>query len=390
MIEKLHIKNYKILKDNEFKLSHLNVFTGLNGMGKSSVIQTLLLLRQSYQKDNALKKQGLQLKVENAYGYVDVGNADDAFSQVAETNEQLCFELTWKQQVNFCFDYIRGTDISTAAIDQIKNATYLRNNQQASYPDKVFEEGSIFKSDNFFQYLNAERIGPRPFNDTSTDLVVSRRELGKYGEYALHYLDQYKEEIVTNELLHHSLASSNRLGQQVNAWLSEVTPGTKLSTFYMADIQKVKGAFDIGQGTGLRPTNVGFGLTYVLPVILALLTTKEGGTVIIENPESHLHPKGQAKLAELIARCAASGRQVFIETHSDHILNGILLACKAQEKGQLGIERNQVRIYFFNQDLKENRAIIDEIEVLPGGEISKQPTDFFDQIDKDLEQLMGF
>lgn len=390
MIRKLHIKNYKILTDNEFDFSNLNVLTGLNGMGKSSVIQTLLLLRQSYQKDNALQKQGLLLRAENAYGYVEIGNADDAFSQSAEPNEQLSFKVAWNQEVNFCFDYFRSTDTDTQLRDQIKNATSLRNHEGVHYPDEIFEQESLFKSDNYFQYLNAERLGPKAFNDTSNDLVVSKKELGKYGEYALHYLDQYKTEVIGNELVHHPAASSNRLEQQVNAWLSEITPGTRLNTFYMADIQKVKGTFDIGQGTGFRPTNVGFGLTYVLPVILALLTTKEGGTIIIENPESHLHPAGQAALAKLIARCAASSRQVFIETHSDHLINGILLACRAHDKGEQGINREQVKMYYFDQDLQESKAVIEQIVILPGGKISNQPDNFFDQIDKDMEKLMGF
>ena len=390
MIKKLHIKNYKILVDNEFELSNLNIFTGLNGMGKSSLIQALLLLRQSYQKDNALQKQGLLLKIENGYSYVDIGNADDAFSQEADTLEQLYFGVNWEQKVEFSFDYFRETDKETQLREQIKNATNLRNSLNVNYPSEIFEKESLFKSDNHFQYLNAEREKPQSSNKTSSDFVISKRELGKYGEYALHYLDQYKTEVVINKMVLHREGQSNTLEHQVNAWLSEITPGTKLKTTYLDDLEKVKGTFDIGHGTGFRPTNVGFGLTYVLPVILALLTTKEGGTVIVENPESHLHPAGQAKLAELIARCAASGRQVFIETHSDHIINGVLLACKTYDDEKEGINREQVKMYYFDKNQQEGKAIIDQIEILPGGKISKQPDNFFDQTDKDLEKLMGF
>ncbi len=64
-----------------------------------------------------------------------------------------------------------------------------------------------------------------------------------------------------------------------------------------------------------RPTNVGFGISYILPVIIACLSGIHK-LIIIENPEAHLHPKGQAKMGELIARCAAAGTQL-LTIHRD-------------------------------------------------------------------------
>lgn len=74
--------------------------------------------------------------------------------------------------------------------------------------------------------------------------------------------------------------------------------------------------------------NVGFGISYVLPIVLALVKAKKGELIILENPEAHLHPRGQRKMGELIARAAQGGVQVIVETHSDHILNGIRFVCK--------------------------------------------------------------
>ena len=78
-----------------------------------------------------------------------------------------------------------------------------------------------------------------------------------------------------------------------------------------------------------RATNVGFGLSYTLPVIVALLAPA-GALCLIENPESHLHPKGQTKLAELAVRASRAGVQVFVETHSDHFMDGVRIAVRSR------------------------------------------------------------
>lgn len=74
--------------------------------------------------------------------------------------------------------------------------------------------------------------------------------------------------------------------------------------------------------------NMGFGVSYSLPIIVALLSAREGDILVLENPEAHLHPRGQRKIGELVALAAANGVQIFMETHSDHVLNGIRLSVR--------------------------------------------------------------
>jgi predicted ATPase len=62
--------------------------------------------------------------------------------------------------------------------------------------------------------------------------------------------------------------------------------------------------------------------------VVACLAASPGSLLLLENPEAHLHPRGQTAMAELIARTAAAGAQVIVETHSDHVLNGVRLAVK--------------------------------------------------------------
>lgn len=68
------------------------------------------------------------------------------------------------------------------------------------------------------------------------------------------------------------------------------------------------------------PLNTGFGTSMVFPILIACLTAKIGDTVIIENPEVHLHPKAQSKLADFFAFIAQLGVQVILETHCEHLI----------------------------------------------------------------------
>jgi predicted ATPase/Flp pilus assembly protein TadD len=324
MINQARIKNFKTLADNIFELKNLNLFTGINGMGKSTFLQSLLMLRQSYIQNNMNS-----ILINGEYTYL--GSGIDVLFSGADPYDPIKFEIEYadkKYSISFNYQFKEDTEEENSAS---KDSDTMRIKDKSTLSPDFFKT-SLFLTDNYFQYLNAERIGPRVQNDMNSISTRERKELGKNGEFALDYLSNYGHQTVTNEYVLHGSDAEKVLGwdnleNQVNAWLSDITPGTKLHTSRDAEAKKIKGSYSISGGISkYKPVNVGFGLTYALPVILALLTSKVGGTVIIENPESHLHPKGQSKMAELIARCAASGVQVFVETHSDHIINGIMVA----------------------------------------------------------------
>jgi predicted ATPase len=106
--------------------------------------------------------------------------------------------------------------------------------------------------------------------------------------------------------------------------------------------------------------------------------SKAGDVLICENPESHLHPEAQSRLGMFLARVADAGIQVILETHSDHILNGIRVAVKK------GIINNiDVAINSFDRDHVVSHPKIDK-----NGRIDLWPEGFFDQIDMDLGELI--
>ena len=114
-----------------------------------------------------------------------------------------------------------------------------------------------------------------------------------------------------------------------------------------------------------------------------MLSAKPGSLLLIENPEAHLHPRGQSKLAELIALTAQSGVQVIIETHSDHIFNGILKAVSSSK-----VEKENVKVHYFELD-ETNTSINTEIQFSDKGRILNPQKGFFDQFDDDLDELLG-
>jgi predicted ATPase len=126
-------------------------------------------------------------------------------------------------------------------------------------------------------------------------------------------------------------------------------------------------------------------MTYVLPILLATLTAEQGALLIIENPEAHLHPKGQLKIGELLALSSLAGVQVVIETHSDHLLNGIRLAVHG---GRLPPE--SVGVHFFEREDSDDffRSRITSPRLDRTGRLDQWPEGFFDESEKALRQLL--
>ena len=106
-----------------------------------------------------------------------------------------------------------------------------------------------------------------------------------------------------------------------------------------------------------------------------------GALCLIENPEAHLHPRGQTKMAELAVRAAVAGVQVIVETHSDHFLDGVRIAVR---DGLITPE--QTAIHYFSR--AGNAARITSPEIDNDGRLSEWPEGFFDQHEENLAKLL--
>ena len=172
--------------------------------------------------------------------------------------------------------------------------------------------------------------------------------------------------------------------------MSEFSPGLRIEL--MADVTKdavsLRYRFEARRGVSnsFRATNVGFGVSYTLPVVVAILSASPGDLILLEAPEAHLHPRGQSRLGELLARAASSGVQILVETHSDHVMNGVRVAV---HEGLL--PSNNAGFLYFGWDpkLEDGATSVRQIVMDEDGRINDWPDGFFDEMDRNLEILLG-
>lgn len=365
MINKIMAKNFKCYEQIMVECRDLNLFTGINGMGKSTLIQILLLLRQTFEKNRLEKGEQIFL---NGY-YVNLGTIKD-ISYWYRREEEISLKVEEEKQVWECY------------YDREKKILLSSGGANGS--------GDHTLTGNGFEYISAERLGPRRYYDDLEGEWHISTQVGCRGEHAVSslYLIGSDSKFKVYENMKNPVEISDRLELQVNAWMSEISPGIKVKAIPYLDANMMGlryGRLSVMGEESTNAVNMGFGVSYVLPVIISLLKARKGDLLILENPEAHIHPKGQRQIGELTAKAAANGVQIMMETHSDHILNGIRLAIK-----QKSIRPNQVKINYFNAFEDQEGMTIHDItspEILPDGSLSNWPEGFFDEWDKAIGLL---
>ncbi|MCO7272099.1 AAA family ATPase [Cellulosimicrobium cellulans] len=376
MIRHLRLTNVKAFAYVDLTLGRFTLLSGLNSSGKSTVLQSLGLLRQAYEShraraDGETTAPGLPLNGE----YVDLGTGKDVLHEEHDNQQPLI-----------------GIELETDDGAVAKIAVQYEAEADAlpiigsPFVDAAWSSPSLSLVQRGFQYLRADRINPATTYARSYEMSARRGFLGTRGEYTIDYLRVHQDELVRDVALQHPGAGSHRLLAQVEAWLGEVCPGVRLSADAIDQTDLVRLGFrfstSLGASNARRPTNVGFGLTYVLPVIIACLTARPGALVLLENPEAHVHPRGQSALAQLACAAASVGAQVIVETHSDHVLNGTRLAVKDAK-----LDTSDVVLHYFYRP-ESGGVEIASPEVGPDGMLSDWPEGFFDEWDTTLDKLL--
>ncbi|HEX8561432.1 MAG TPA: DUF3696 domain-containing protein [Flavobacterium sp.] len=381
MIQHLEINNFKFHKSTSLKLRNLTVFCGSNSVGKSSAIQPLLLLREAYVNKSDFAYLDL---LPNP---VKIGTSADAIYQYSDDNE-ISFRLKSDKNENLFIFELEKNDYTKTLINAKKGIV-----------EKLLIDDSEGLFNENFQYISSARLGPQAYYKRDDVVVDKYRQIsvdeGK-AEYCVHYLHKNQSKKVLLALINENSPLDNLINQ-VTAWQKEISDGINV---LIQDIGKLgfelRYQYEIEAGSSktneYTTQNVGFGVTYVLPILVAILSAQPGSLIIIENPEAHLHPHGISKLSHLICLAAEAGIQIIIETHSDHIINGILVQSKLFEnsEGKRGISKDHISIYQFERNEKEFCSEAINIDVKDDGRITYAPKGFFDQLTLDRKYLMGF
>lgn len=377
MVSYYGVKNFKSLLHVGIKTTNLNVFMGLNSMGKSSIIQSLLALRQSFiQMPFVPDKISNNLRMAPQLFFkgnlVSLGLPKDIYCQNAEDKKIEFFIAEEKKKWTFTYDY----DYSKSTSLFLKGGYEMKKEDSFGLP-QLFSE---------VRYLSANHIGPQAIYEHQNADMSRFNELGNFGELAPLYLADHGEEKIGNPSIHHKKAKSTSLSHELDAWLGEISPGTRLLAEKITGLDLIKMSFQFENKSDYSdaylPVNVGFGLSYVMPLILNVLISKPGDILIVENPESHLHPRGQAKMGRLLALAAQSGVQIFCETHSDHVLNGMRVAVKDDE-----LKNDKMSIFYFEKDADANTCVT-TIPIDAKGELEQYPDGLLDEWGNLMARLM--
>ncbi|MEM9457185.1 MAG: DUF3696 domain-containing protein [Myxococcota bacterium] len=347
MISHIRLKNFKCFEELDLELSNLSLLAGMNSAGKSTVFQSILLLAQS--ESDALVLNG---------SYTELGALRDVLTEWSET------------------------DTVSITLDNFECSIGAQHLEATETSWTTYERHPSLDT---LTYVNCERVGPRSFFPMPSRRTGSRELVDKAGLHAVHILNSRSETKVL-QAAQHPDGKGESLRSQVEAWMSEISPGAKLSTRVHSDmdIAQLGVSFPApdGRTRDFRSINVGFGVTYALPVLVSALSSSPGDILLLENPEAHLHPRGQRKLAEMLVGVALAGVQVFVETHSDHFLNGVRLAVAKRV-----ILPKDITLYFFSSG--PHGSIVTQPRMLPDGGIDPWPSGFFDEWEVALDELIG-
>lgn len=369
MIKQFYLHNFKNHSDTTLDLTGLTLLTGMNGAGKSSVIQSLLLLRDTYLSSHQLAN--LYLKGDS----FSIGRTIDAVNYNCKDDEERLrfrFMLDNDATYDLCFRYSTDAD-----------ATSLKRELTTVDEDGLL--GLPLFTDKF-QYLSAFRCGPQSLYGGDKDAVDIHRQLSQrlgQGEMTVYYLNRFGDEPLSIDSLCYNHSLPHTLRQQTECWMSEISDGLQML------INQYGNSYEILFGTerkGRKPVfhsaiNTGYGISYILSVVVAILASKPGSLILIENPEAHIHPSGQSALMRLISHAVAAGVQVLIETHSDHIINGALVARKLHV-----LSDDALSVYFFDRD-EDGNALPINLAIGQNGMIQNAPDRFFGQMNSDLRVL---
>ena len=384
MLRSIDIRHFKCFTRLKLPLRPLTLLSGRNSSGKSSVLHALVLLHQTIREhewSTRLMLNGSAVCLGTVADVIDEAEGRRTIAISIEDNDLDCYWEFDGDRSEMSMPVKRAkssrggdTDVTQATLRHLLPLPQNKKLNDDSLQLRLLE----------MSYLTAERLGPResyPLVDPWHGPVV-----GSKGEHSVGILYNGGNERVLDGLIVPDTPPT-RL-RQTEARMRQLFPGCELAVDKVARANAVTLGLRTSNDTGFhRPVHTGFGLTQVLPIIVAALSAKRNGLLLIENPEVHLHPAGQATMGKFLTEVAAAGVQVLIETHSDHVLNGIRRSVK---DGTLS--HQDAALHYFRPRGNELNGLpqVSSPIMSHDGSIDSWPDGFFDQIDKDTDYFAGW
>ena len=361
MITEVDILGFKRFHKQNFAFSPLTILAGMNGSGKTSLIHAFLLMSEA-----AVGRSGGTVRLNGPFG-MELGTAEDV--------------RNWKSDdlIEFRLKISTG-NVSTWRFGlSSEEALYLTLEEQPTVLPAVFSG-----TPRAFSYLCAERLGPRSAFSASP-LPADALEVGVRGEHCAQILVALGDKPLADLSRIHPTEVSGTpafLKYEVEWWLGQLCRPIEIDAVQYPGSAIFALRFRTPGGDWARAPNMGFGVSYALPIVLAGLTALPGGLLIVENPEAHLHPAGQSRMGSFLGWLAGKGVQVLVETHSDHVLNGIRRAI-AEHKY---LPHQDAIVHFFEAS-NDDEPVVHSLEFSAVGSVSHWPRGFFDQYQVDIGLL---
>lgn len=371
MITEIKLQNFKCFgKETSLRFSKINVLYGKNGRGKSTALQPLLLLGQNVRRKDSIASSSLR------GAYVDLGNYYDVKNRYYDESPHIKFELSSDidEVLKLTFGESKVGPTMIQLIDAWSGSKQLVSSVGTQDEDSKVTRVSegmtgikILDTLMLLRYVSANRRGP--VNNEMRQDDFDKDDIGATGERLINALAKCEKTFIDafQEALSYILSGAT------------IRVDNKDTSDYI-DLY----LDSIDDSEGYKPLNVGYGYSFVLPVIYQILSAEKGSTIIIENPEAHLYPGAQSRLVEwIILEANNKDLQIFLETHSDHIINGIRISVKKSI-----LNRKDVMIQFIDRKNDKCSPEVKLIKVDQNGTLSENPTDFMDEWTRQMLELL--
>ena len=352
LLKGVAVRQFKGFESLSLQFGRLTVLSGRNGGGKSTMLQSILLYSQALRKNerhDEVLYWPLNGELTRLGSFGDVLNSNS-------NNSEIQFEYEFENP-------------NEPKMFRFTAESLERNLTPIESPKHQNEIESTLISQ--VQFLSAARIGTNEISIKPDSLNYYSEGVGIDGRYACYWYNIFKDSVIESERLKDGSKGSS-FRRQVNAWLDYISPGTNANVISYENLSALALQFRLTDtGEWKSPANVGYGISYVFPIIVSLLTAKSGDCIIIDSPEAHLHPQAQSRMGKMITKFASTGIQIIIETHSDHVLNGIRIAVKNGE-----LKPNDLRLWFFSGCTPEDHGVYGT-QIDKNGQIEHWPDGFF-------------